>query len=121
VSLRRRNQVWSGVTTIASFCLDPISAHAHLVQTGLGTFYDGLAHLMLTPADLVVVLGLGLLAGSCGEAASRGVLLTLPGTWLVGGLVGFSFPSAHSPPWATTISCGHARAERDRDWVELAI
>ena len=84
-----------------------MSAHAHLVQTGFGTFYDGLVHLVITPADLLVVLGLGLLAGSCGTAA-RGVLLALPGAWLVGGLIAVSSPSAHSLPWATTISLGMA-------------
>jgi urease accessory protein len=104
VSLRCRNRVWNGVTVLAVFCLAPTSAHAHLVQTGFGTLYDGMAHLMFTPADLLVVLGLGLLAGSCGAAASRGVLLTLPGGWLVGGLVGFSSPQASPLPWVTTLS-----------------
>ncbi len=60
----------------------------------------------MTPADLLVVLGFGLLAGECGAAASRGVLLMLPGAWLIGGLIGFSFPTAPSLPWATTISFG---------------
>jgi hypothetical protein len=66
--------------------------------TGFGTFYDGMVHLMLTPADLLAALGLGVWAGSCGAAASRGVLLTLPGAWLIGGLIGFSSSSLYSLP-----------------------
>jgi urease accessory protein len=106
VSLRSVNRVWMRVALVAGFCLTPMSAHAHLVQTGFGTFYDGMVHLVLTPADLLVVLGLGLLAGSCGAAAARGVLLALPGTWLIGGLIGFSSSSVSSLPWATTLSFG---------------
>jgi hydrogenase/urease accessory protein HupE len=63
-------------------------AQAHLVQTGFGTFYDGIAHLFLTPADLLFVLALGLLAGLRGAALARPLLVVLPGSWLVGGIVG---------------------------------
>ena len=38
-------------------------AHAHLMNTGFGPFYDGLTHLFLTPEDLLPVVALALLAG----------------------------------------------------------
>jgi len=46
-------------------------AHAHLVETGFGAFYDGLAHVVLTPADLLVVLAIALLAGQRGVRQTR--------------------------------------------------
>ena len=36
---------------------------AHLMETGFGGFYDGIAHLLMTPTDLLVVVGLSILAG----------------------------------------------------------
>jgi urease accessory protein len=106
VSLRSGNRVAMSVALVAGCCLTPMSAHAHLVQTGFGAFYDGMVHLVLTPADLLAVLGFGLLAGSCGAAASRGVLLAFPAAWLIGGLLGVSSASVYSLPWATTLSFG---------------
>ena len=106
MSLPSSNRGWMRVAFAAGVCLTPMSAHAHLVQTGFGTFYDGMVHLMLTPADLLAVLGFGLLAGSGGAAASRGVLLALPGAWLIGGLIGVSSSSVYSLSWATTLSFG---------------
>jgi len=70
------------------------SAQAHLMNTGLGPFYDGLAHLFVTPEDLLPVIALALLAGLRGPQYGRAVLLVLPLAWLAGALAaGF----AHSP------------------------
>lgn len=77
-------------------------ASAHLVQTGFGAFYDGLVHLVATPADLLVVLGLGLLAGLCGKPAARTTLLALPAAWLAAGLLGRSVPQVGELALATT-------------------
>ena len=66
----------------------PATAHAHLVDTGFGGFYDGLAHLVSTPADLLVVIALALLAGRSGAPAARRALLAVPLAWVAGGLVG---------------------------------
>ena len=63
-------------------------AHAHLVQTGFGAFYDGIAHVALTTSDLLLVLALALLAGQRGPRAARWALVALPVAWLVGGAVG---------------------------------
>jgi len=43
----------------------PTPAEAHLVNTGIGPFYDGLTHLFVTPEDLLQVIAIliGLLNG----------------------------------------------------------
>ena len=94
------------VTFILVASLVPRKAHAHLVQTGFGTFCDGIVHLFITPSDILIVLGIGLLAGLCGTAASRTVVFALPATWLTGGLIGSFFPTVGTLPWLTTISLG---------------
>jgi urease accessory protein len=64
----------------------PRSAEAHLVSTGLGPVYDGVAHFALTPEDLIPVLGLAVLAGLRGPAHGRAALFALPMGWLIGGI-----------------------------------
>ena len=66
----------------------PSVSHAHLVNTGLGPFYDGVSHLAMSPDDLLSALALALLAGLSGVQAGRNVLFILPPVWLVGGLFG---------------------------------
>jgi hydrogenase/urease accessory protein HupE len=85
-------------------------AQAHLVDTGFGAYYDGLAHVALTPADLLVVLGLALLAGQRGASVARTVLFVLPLAWLAGGIVGAAWPSMALPAVATTLSFALAGA-----------
>jgi urease accessory protein len=63
-------------------------AEAHLVSTGFGPVYDGIAHFGLTLEDLVPVLGLALLGGLRGPAQGRAALLALPIFWLAGGIAG---------------------------------
>ena len=81
---------------------------AHLVQTGFGGFYDGLAHWAMTPRDLMVVVALALLAGIGGKTAARWSVLVLPPAWLVGGLAGFHLPGLGEMPVVTTITVGLA-------------
>lgn len=57
---------------------------AHLMNTGLGPFYDGLVHLFTTPEDLLPVLALALLSGLRGPQGGRTALFVLPPAWLVG-------------------------------------
>ena len=61
---------------------------AHLMNTGLGPFYDGLLHLFVTPEDLLPVAALSLLAGLRGPAHGRVVLFSLPLAWLAGTALG---------------------------------
>jgi len=70
--------------------LCPLRAEAHLNSTGLGPVYDGLAHFLLSPEDLVPVLALALFAGLRGAAHGRRALFVLPGAWLLGGFVGMA-------------------------------
>lgn len=90
------------VATGAALAFAAPPASAHLVQTGFGTFYDGIAHLVLTPADVLVVLALALFAGLRGRPESRSVALVLPLAWFAGGLLGRAYPGIGELPWATT-------------------
>lgn len=66
----------------------PGPARAHLAQTGLGPFYDGIAHLFVSPEQLSSLLALALLAGLDGRAHGRAALLALLVAWPVGGVLG---------------------------------
>lgn len=66
----------------------PGQANAHLVNSGLGPFYDGIAHMFVTPEDVLAVVALALLAGLGGKPYARAVLFVLPAAWLAGALAG---------------------------------
>jgi hydrogenase/urease accessory protein HupE len=85
-------------------------AHAHLVETGFGDFYDGIAHVAMTPSDLLVLVAFALLAGQGGPRTARWTLLLLPLAWLIGGALGASRPMDIALPWLTTITFGIAGA-----------
>lgn len=85
-------------------------AHAHLVETGFGDFYDGIAHVAMTPSDLLVVVAFALLAGQGGTRTARWTLLLLPLAWLVGGAFGALRPIEAVPPLLTTLTFGVAGA-----------
>ena len=72
----------------ALLVLAPASAHAHLVNTGLGPVYDGISHLFLSFDDLLPVVAMALLGGLNGADAARRVLFALPAAWLIGGIAG---------------------------------
>ncbi|MBC7799091.1 MAG: HupE/UreJ family protein, partial [Gemmatimonadaceae bacterium] len=64
--------------------LAPTAASAHLVQSGLGPFYDGLLHPLVSLEDLLPLLALGVLAGLRGAGHARWLLLVVPLGWLGG-------------------------------------
>lgn len=68
----------------------PTTAFAHLIFTGMGPVYDGVGHLLLTPEDLVPLVGLSLYSGLRGTSASRLTIFTLPIAWLIGGVIGLN-------------------------------
>jgi len=92
----------SSLAAIAASAAVP--AHAHLVETGFGGFYDGLAHLALTPTDLLVVIAVALFAGQRGTQSARWALFAMPLAWLGGGALGARFPVAAGLPVLTTLS-----------------
>jgi hydrogenase/urease accessory protein HupE len=94
----------ASTTLVALSAATVAPAHAHLVETGFGAFYDGIAHVIVTPADLLVVVALALLAGQQGTRAARRAVFALPVAWLIGGLVGARWPFATALPLLTTLS-----------------
>jgi urease accessory protein len=77
---------------LALLVVVPSPAHAHLMNTGLGPFYDGLAHLFVSPEDLLPVIALACLAGLRGPRFGRAVLFALPAAWLAGAVAGPILP-----------------------------
>ena len=61
----------------------PSTAEAHLVTTGLGPFYDGAMHLLLSPGDLLELMAGSLLAGLHGARAGRLTVIALPVAWFL--------------------------------------
>jgi hydrogenase/urease accessory protein HupE len=87
----------------------PAPAGAHLMNTGLGPFYDGLTHLFVTPEDLLPVIALALLAGLRGAPCGRAVLMALPAAWLMSSIAAATVRPPIVLPAATavgTIVCG---------------
>ncbi len=88
----------------AALLSTPSVALAHLVNSGLGPFYDGALHLLLSPGDLLGLLAAALLAGLRGARAGRLAVVVLPAAWLLAGLVGLNLPSAPELPWLSVLS-----------------
>jgi hydrogenase/urease accessory protein HupE len=91
-----------------SLIFAPGAAEAHLVETGLGPVYDGVAHFALSPEYCVPMVVAALYAGLRGKTVARRVVIFLPLIWLVGTLVG-SFPGAPSldmPTWFALMLVG---------------
>ena len=83
-------------------------AEAHLVETGLGPVYDGVAHFALSPEDYVPIVGAALLAGLRGKDHARLAIRLLPLAWLVGGVLGVlpSAPAFVAPLWLPFLAIG---------------
>lgn len=79
---------------------------AHLVQTGFGGFYDGMAHWAITPEDVMVVLALALLSALGGPERVRQLIFSLPAAWFGGGLLALVFPALLPPMVLTLASFG---------------
>ena len=100
-------------TTIgAAACLLTLAAdaRAHLVSTELGPFYDGAAHALVTPGDLLAIVAIALLSALGGVDAARRAAVALIAAWCVGMLAGFLVPDAASispatraPLWAGVV------------------
>ena len=89
--MRRADAARAGCALItAAIALCPAPAAAHLNSTGLGPVYDGAAHFLTSPADLLAVLALALWAGARGAGHGRRALFVLPGAWLLGSMIGMT-------------------------------
>jgi len=77
-----------------TFVMLVFPAEAHLNTTGMGPFYDGLMHFLMSPEDIVPVLALALWSGLRGAAYGRRALFTLPVAWLAGAFLGLSTANA---------------------------
>lgn len=97
MNLRARTALRAAVGS-GALLLAPSRASAHLVTTGMGPVYDGIAHLFQSPEDLVPVVALALYAGLRGPAAGRRAMFLLPIAWLAGGLAGSSLNVPTSLP-----------------------
>ncbi len=82
----------------------PSPAVAHLVNSGLGPFYDGALHLFLSPGDLLGLTAAALLAGLRSPRAGRQTVLVLPASWFVAGVVGLNLPMTVTLPWTGVLS-----------------
>ena len=65
----------------------PTMAQAHLMNSGLGPFYDGALHLVASPMDVVRLGTLCLFAGSQGLVAARASALAAPVAWSMAGVL----------------------------------
>jgi urease accessory protein len=92
-----RLPLYAFVAFACAMCAIP--SEAHLNSTGMGPFYDGLIHFLMSPEDIIPVLALALLAGLRGASYGRRALFTLPVAWFLGGLAGLTVTSANSHPF----------------------
>jgi hydrogenase/urease accessory protein HupE len=79
------------------------------MNTGFGPFYDGLAHPLVTPEDLLPAVAMALLAGLGGARLGRFVLFVLPAVWLIGMSAGRAVAPLGAAVWlipALTIVLG---------------
>jgi hypothetical protein len=83
----------------------PSVARAHLVNTGLGPFYDGAMHLALSPDDLLGLFAAAMLAGLCGPEAGR---------WTPASLADRRGPGTKSRKHAKTPGSEHTFVRRAR-------
>jgi len=84
--------------------LAPSAAHAHLVNSGVGPFYDGALHLILSPMDIVRLVTLCLFAGAQGPQSARSAVILAPAAWLLAGVAAYAFGATGSFGFANAIS-----------------
>ena len=105
---RRRAALYFHSLFLAAFfalAASPNTAQAHLVTSGAGPFFDGVAHFFVSLDDLLVVVALSLLSGLLGKTAARGLVLVLPLAWFVGMVLGLSLADRiEGSGWATAFT-----------------
>lgn len=93
------------LAALFALVLSPSIAQAHLVTSGAGPFFDGVAHFFVSLDDLLLVVALSLLSGLLGKTAARGLVLVLPLAWFVGMVLGLSIADRiDGSGWATAFT-----------------
>jgi hydrogenase/urease accessory protein HupE len=82
----------------------PGATQAHLVTSGLGPFYDGALHLLLSPSDMLGLVAAALLAGLHGRAAARRTVVVMPLCWLLAGIAGMHLEMTADLGWLSVAS-----------------
>jgi len=82
----------------------PSTAAAHLVTTGLGPFYDGALHLLMSPEDLLGLVAAVALAGLQGAKASRIAVIALAAAWFMFSLISLNLAVGFDFPWLSIFS-----------------
>ena len=82
----------------------PSTAAAHLVTTGLGPFYDGALHLLLSPEDLLGLVAAVALAGLQGTKAGRIAVITLAAAWFMFSFISLNLTIGFDFPWLNIFS-----------------
>lgn len=98
---------WRAVPALAVFVAAwlawPSAASAHLVSSGAGPFYDGVAHFFVSVEDLMVVVGLALFGGLAGRRSAAAVAVATPSAWLAGLVAGRLLDGPTALPVATAV------------------
>lgn len=92
------------VVAVLSVIACPALAEAHLNSTGMGPVYDGVVHFVTSPEDVAPVLALALFAGLRGADHGRRAVFVLPGSWLLGGLLGTTASATSAGALVSAIS-----------------
>lgn len=91
-------KAWPSLAVFVAFAAP---AHAHLMNSGFGPFYDGLAHPLMSPEDLLPVTAVTLLAGLGGARYARWLIATLPAAWMIAMSAGWALALPIVPSWAS--------------------
>lgn len=94
----------SGLLLAAGIAAAATPAQAHLMNSGFGPFYDGLAHPLISPKDLLPAAAIALLAGLGGARHGRFVLAVLPAAWLAGMAGGWGIGLPVAPAWLAAVT-----------------
>lgn len=95
---KHKSQIPIYAAVIFACLMFPLAAQAHLNSTGMGPIYDGLAHFLMSPEDLIPAFALALLSGMRGAKYGRRTLFVLPGAWLLGGFIGLAASTFNGNP-----------------------
>jgi hydrogenase/urease accessory protein HupE len=82
----------------------PSPAEAHLVTTGIGPFFDGIVHSLISIESALAIAGIGILAGQSGKAAARAVVIVAPPAWLAGAVLSMQAGVVPLQPWLS-VAC----------------